>query len=61
MQKWMCLGGMIVAGLCLLLGILDIATGIPFGGGQFLLADIGMIIASGVIGYLGFSAYQDVK
>lgn len=61
MQKWMCLGGMIVAGLTLLLGILDIAIGIPFGGKDYMLADIGLILASGIVGYLGFNAYQEVK
>jgi hypothetical protein len=61
MQKWMCLGAIGVAGLALLLCALDLIVGIPFGGGPYLLADIGGIITAGVLIYLGFNAYQDVK
>jgi hypothetical protein len=61
MQKWMCLGGLIVAGLTLLLCILDIAIGIPFGGEGYFLADFGGIMAAGALGYLAYNAYQDVK
>jgi hypothetical protein len=60
MQKWMCLGGLIVAGLTLLLCILDIVLSIPFGEG-FFLADLGGIIAGGALGYVAWNAYQDVK
>jgi hypothetical protein len=52
---------MIVAGLALLLCALDLFTGVPFGGGPYTLADIGGILAAGVLMYLAFNAYQDVK
>ncbi|MBO0698979.1 MAG: hypothetical protein J2P46_11340 [Zavarzinella sp.] len=61
MRKWMCLGAIGVAGLALLLCVLDLITGIPFGGGPYMLADIGGILAAGVLIYLAFNAYQDVK
>lgn len=61
MQKWMCLGAIIVAGLALLLCVLDIITGVPFGGGPYMLADIGGILTGAVLIYLAFNAYQDVK
>lgn len=61
MQKWMCLGGIGVAGLALLLCALDLFTGVPFGGGPYILADIGGIVTAGILGYLAFNAYQDVK
>lgn len=63
MQKWMCLGAIGVAGLALLLCALDLFTGIPFRGSSdaYILADIGAIVAAGVLGYLGWNAYQDVK
>jgi hypothetical protein len=61
MQKWMCLGAMGIAGLALLLCTLDLIVGIPFGGGPYILADIGAIVSAGVLGYLGWNAYQDVK
>jgi hypothetical protein len=63
MQKWMCLGAIGVAGLALLLCALDLFTGIPFRGSSdaYILADIGGIITAGVLIYLGFNAYQDVK
>ncbi|MEZ6142657.1 MAG: hypothetical protein R3B84_19015 [Zavarzinella sp.] len=64
MQKWMCLGSMIVAGLVLILCALDLVIGVPFSGegfGAFLLPDIGGIIASAVLLYLAFDAFKDVK
>jgi hypothetical protein len=61
MQKWMCLGAIAVAGLALLLCALDLFTGVPFGGGPYFLADIGGIITAGILIYLAFNAYQDVK
>lgn len=61
MQKWMCLGAMIVAGLTLILCLMDLIMGKPFGGDSFMLADIGGILAAGTTAYLGFNAYQDVK
>ena len=61
MQKWMCLGGIIVAGLALLLCVLDLVTGVPFGGGPYVLADIGGILAAGTLIYLAFNAFQEVK
>jgi hypothetical protein len=61
MQKWMCLGAMGIAGLALLLCLLDLIVGVPFGGGPYMLADIGGIVSAGVLGYLGWNAYQDVK
>jgi hypothetical protein len=61
MQKWMCLGAIGVAGLALLLCALDLFTGIPFGGGPYMLADIGGILTAGILMYLAFNAYQDVK
>jgi hypothetical protein len=66
MQKWMCLGAIGIAGLALLLCVLDLIASIPFGGGfgsggPYTLADIGGILSAGVLGYLGWNAYQDVK
>lgn len=61
MQKWMCLGGMGVAAIAVLLCLLDLITGSPFGGAPYMLADIGGIIAGGTLIYLGYNAYQDVK
>lgn len=60
-MKWMCLGTIAVAGLALLLCALDLITGVPFGGGPYMLADIGGILAAATTIYLGFNAYQDVK
>ena len=40
---------------------LDLFTGVPFGGGPYVLADIGGIVTAGILIYLAFNAYQDVK
>ena len=61
MEKYMCYGALGVAGLMLLLFLLDLAAGFPFGGGSFVVADIFGILASGVVGYLGYSAMKELK
>lgn len=64
----MCLGSMIAAGLLLLVFALDLAIGMPFSAstpvGQkspYMLVDIAGIVACGILGYLSWNAYQDVK
>jgi hypothetical protein len=60
MEKWLCWGSLGVAGLMLLLFILDVATGIPFGG-LSKVVDILGIIASAVLVYLAWDALQDLR
>lgn len=59
MEKWFCLSAMAVAGLLLLLFVLDLAIGIPFGKAN-LVVDICGFAASGVVIYLGFDAFKDL-
>ena len=61
MEKYMCYGALGVAGLFMLLFLLDVILGFPFGGGPFIVGDIFGIIISGLVGYLGFNAMKDLK
>jgi hypothetical protein len=61
MEKYMCYGALGVAGVMFLLFLLDLILGFPFGGSPFLLTDIFGLIASGVVGYLGYNALRDLK
>lgn len=61
MEKWMCLGSIGVAVLFFVLFMADLFAGFPFGGGPFDLVDICGIIGSGILAYLGWNAYRDVK
>ena len=62
MDKKLCIGSMAVAGVMLVLFLLDLFVSIPFGGtGPFTYIDIFGIIASGVLFYLAFSAWRDVR
>jgi hypothetical protein len=60
MEKWMCYGSMGVAGLLLLLFLLDMFTGIPFGKIS-IAVDIFGILAAGVVGFLAFDAFRDLR
>jgi hypothetical protein len=60
MEKWMCYGSMGVAGLLLLLFLLDMFTGIPFGKIS-IVVDIFGILAAGVVGFLAFDAFRDLR
>jgi hypothetical protein len=60
MEKWFCWGSMGVAGLLLLLFLLDVITGIPFGG-LSTTVDIVSIISCAILLYLGWNAYRDIR
>lgn len=63
MEKKLCIASMAVAGLLLLLFILDIipGVGIPFGGGStFLMIDIVGIIAGAILLYISWNALRDL-
>jgi hypothetical protein len=61
MEKGLCLGSLGVAAVMLLLFLLDLIIGFPFGGGPFVTIDIIGILAAGILGYLAFNAYRDVR
>ncbi len=60
MEKYMCYGALGVAGLFMLLFLLDLILGMPFGR-TFMIVDIFGILVSGMVGYLGFNAMKDLK
>lgn len=59
MDKWLCWASMGVAGLLLLLFILDMTPlQIPFGG--FILVDVFGVLASGLVLYLAWDASREL-
>ena len=61
MEKNLCIASLVVAGLLLLLFVLDIVAGIPFGGGStFMMIDIVGIIAGIILTYLSWNALRDL-
>lgn len=60
MEKWFCYGSMGVAGFLMLLFILDIPLGIPFGGISTAVDIIG-VLCCGILLYLGYNAYRDLR
>lgn len=59
MEKVLCFGSMGVAGLLLLLFVLDIVMKIPFGGSSTLV-DIFGILVSALVLYLAIDALRDL-
>jgi hypothetical protein len=59
MEKWLCWSSMGVAGLLLLLFLLDLLAGFPFGGVSAAV-DIFGIIGSGLVLYLAYDASKDL-
>lgn len=59
MEKWLCWGSMGVAGVLLLLFVLDLALGIPFGGISMPL-DICSILACALVLFLAWDASRDL-
>jgi hypothetical protein len=60
MEKWLCWGSMGVAGLLLLLFVLDVTIKIPFGGISPVV-DIVSIVASTLVLYLAWDAFKDLR
>jgi hypothetical protein len=60
MEKWMCFGSMGVAGLLLLLFLLDLALGVPFGGISKVVDIFGLIVSALVL-YLAYDAFKDLR
>jgi hypothetical protein len=60
MEKWLCWGSMGVAGLLLLLFLLDLLFGFPF---QKVNAavDVFGILASSLVLYLAWDAFKDLR
>jgi hypothetical protein len=61
MEKGLCYGALGVAALMLVLFLLDLVAGFPFGGSPFMILDVLGILSAGVIGYLAFNASKDLK
>ncbi|HEY2762295.1 MAG TPA: hypothetical protein VGI75_16160 [Pirellulales bacterium] len=60
MSKALAIIGMLIALLILVIFALDMAVGMPFGKANSMM-DIGMIIGSAILAYLGFAAYREQK
>ena len=60
MDKKMCFGALAVAGIMLVIFLLDLLAGIPFGGASALV-DIFGIIAAGLVGYMAFHALRELR
>lgn len=60
MEKGLCWGSMGVAGLLLLLFVLDVILGIPFGGISRIV-DICCIVAAALLFYLSWDALRDLQ
>jgi len=60
MEKWLCWGSLGVSGILLLLFLLDLILGIPFGGIDWVVSGIG-IIACGLTGYLAWESQKELR
>ena len=60
MEKWMCWASLGVAGLVLLLFLMDMLFGIPFQGISFAV-DLLAVLASAVLLYLAYDALRDLR
>lgn len=58
MEKWLCWGSMGIAGVLMILFILDAAIKIPFGGISFLV-DICGALAGAILVFLGWEAFRE--
>lgn len=60
MEKWLCWVSMGIAGLLLLLFLLDFFVGIPFYGISGPVDIVGILV-SGLVLYLAYDAFKDIR
>jgi len=60
MDRKMCIGALVVAGIMLLLFLLDCIVSFPFGLG-FSVINVFGIIASGIVGYLAIHTLRELR
>lgn len=60
MEKWLCWSSLGVAGFLLLLFLMDMLLEIPFGGMGYVVNIIG-ILACGLVGYLAWESFQEIR
>ncbi|MGH7168811.1 MAG: hypothetical protein ACRELG_00845 [Gemmataceae bacterium] len=60
MEKWFCWVSMGVAGLLLLLFLLDLFLSVPFGGISKSV-DVLILLSCGVVLYLAYDAFRDLR
>jgi hypothetical protein len=60
MEKWLCWVSMGLAGLSLLLFLLDLFLSVPFGGISKTV-DVLIILSCGVVLYLAYDAFRDLR
>jgi hypothetical protein len=61
MDKALSYGALGVGALMLLIFLLDLIAGIPFGGEKFVTADVFGLLASAIVIYLGWNSTRDLK
>ncbi|HVT29305.1 MAG TPA: hypothetical protein VHE81_14915 [Lacipirellulaceae bacterium] len=63
MGKAMSVAGMVVGGLVAVMFTLDLFLSFPFGGTSRggLLPDVGMALCGGILAYLGWNAFREIK
>jgi hypothetical protein len=60
-SKNLVIGSMAAAGVVAVAAICDLVMGVPFGGEHTKMMDILFIICAGIVGYLAWSSYQELK
>ena len=60
MEKWLCWGSLGVSGILLLLFLLDMLVSFPFGGMGWTVNIIG-ILACGLVGWLAWESFTEIR
>lgn len=60
MEKWLCWGSLGISGTLFLFFLMDMLLGFPFGGMGWMVNGIG-IAACGLVGYLAWESFQEIR
>ncbi|MCL2744126.1 MAG: hypothetical protein FWE67_09765 [Planctomycetaceae bacterium] len=61
MPKILCIVSLVIAGILLLVFLMNLAAGFPFGKDGGAMVDIGMIVASLIVGAFSVLTFLEIK
>lgn len=61
MPKAFTITGMVIAVLFFVLFALDLAAGFPFGRPAYGIMDIGFVLGAGILGFLSFMTFKNLR
>ncbi|GHT19574.1 hypothetical protein FACS1894189_8450 [Planctomycetales bacterium] len=61
MPKFLCLFSLVVSSMIILIFLIDMIAGVPFGFAGGYMANLGMIAGAGIVGTFSFLTFREIR